>query len=68
LREFVFRSGFSTRAGADALSGRGVGMDIVSSEVSRLQGTVRLQSEPGRGTSVTVRLPARISLEQAMVV
>jgi chemotaxis protein histidine kinase CheA len=68
LREFIFRSGFSTRAGADALSGRGVGMDIVSSEVTRLQGTVRLQSEPGQGTSVTVRLPARISLEQAMVV
>ncbi|MBV8487715.1 MAG: response regulator, partial [Planctomycetaceae bacterium] len=67
LTEFIFRSGFSTRAGADALSGRGVGMDIVSSEVTRLQGTVRLQSEPGQGTSVTVRLPAQISLEQAMV-
>ncbi len=68
LQEMVFRPGFSTRAGADALSGRGVGMDIVSSEVARLQGTVLLRSEARRGTGVTVRLPARISLEQAMVV
>lgn len=67
LNALVFRSGLSTRSQANAISGRGVGMDVVAQEVSRLQGTVALASKSGRGTTLTIRLPARLALEQAMV-
>lgn len=68
LNAIVFMSGFSTRASANAISGRGVGMDVVAQGVSKLQGSVSLNSLPGEGTTLTLRLPARHALEKAMVV
>jgi chemosensory pili system protein ChpA (sensor histidine kinase/response regulator) len=44
-----------------------VGMDVVAQEVRRLRGTIELTSQPGRGTRITLRLPARLALEQAMI-
>lgn len=67
LNALVFRSGLSTRAQATSVSGRGVGMDVVAQEVARLQGTVAIASKRGEGTTLTIRLPARLALEQAMV-
>ncbi len=43
-------------------------MDVVAQEVARLQGTIDLASQPGRGTRLTIRLPVRLSLERAMIV
>lgn len=68
LDALVFRSGFTTKEQADEISGRGVGMDVVAQTVSRLHGTVALASQPGLGTTLTIKLPARLALEQAMVV
>jgi chemotaxis protein histidine kinase CheA len=68
LDALVFQPGFSTRPQANALAGRGVGMDVVAQEVRQLRGTIELSSWPGAGTRLTIRLPARMSLEQAMVV
>ena len=68
LNSLVFVSGFSTRQQANAISGRGVGMDVVAQEVNRLRGTIELVSEPGRGTKISLRLPARLALEQMIVV
>ena len=68
LHGLIFHPGFSTRPEANAISGRGVGMDVVAQEVARLRGTVTLASEPGRGTTLTVRLPTRLALERGMVV
>jgi len=68
LNALVFQSGFSTRAQANAVAGRGVGMDVVAQEVARLHGTLSLFSQRGVGTTLTIRLPARLALEQAMVV
>jgi chemotaxis protein histidine kinase CheA len=68
LHAFLFQPGFSTKAQANAISGRGVGMDVVAREVEQLRGTVDLASEPGRGTQLTLRLPARLALEPALVV
>ncbi|HEV3164826.1 MAG TPA: response regulator [Isosphaeraceae bacterium] len=68
LNALVFQPGFTTRARADEISGRGVGMDVIAQEVGRLHGMVALHSLPGVGTTLTIRLPARLALEQAMVV
>ncbi len=58
----IFQPGFSTRSSATDISGRGVGMDIVRSVVERLGGTVRVQSELGTGTTVTLNLPLSLAL------
>jgi chemotaxis protein histidine kinase CheA/ActR/RegA family two-component response regulator len=68
LNSLIFQPGFSTRAEANALSGRGVGMDVVAREVQQLRGTIELTSLPGQGTRLAIRLPARLSLEHVMVV
>jgi chemotaxis protein histidine kinase CheA/CheY-like chemotaxis protein len=67
LGALIFVSGFSTRQEANAISGRGVGMDVVAQEVRRLRGTIDLTSQPGHGSRITLRLPARLALEQAMI-
>ncbi|HEX3660396.1 MAG TPA: response regulator [Acidobacteriaceae bacterium] len=61
LTEYLFRSGVSTMASANALAGRGVGLDLVRSTVARMQGELRMTSEPGRGTTVTLRIPATMN-------
>ncbi len=68
LRSLIFEPGFSTRSQANDISGRGVGMDVVAREVSQLRGTVDLDSQPGRGTTLTLRLPVRLALEPALIV
>ena len=68
LNNLIFHSGFSTKGQANAISGRGVGMDVVAREVGLLKGTIELQTERGRGTRLTIRLPARLALETAMIV
>ena len=62
LLDVIFQPGFSTRSTATDVSGRGVGMDVVKSVVERLGGTVRVQSEPGKGTTITLNLPLSLAL------
>jgi two-component system chemotaxis sensor kinase CheA len=61
LTEYLFRPGVSTIASANALAGRGVGLDLVRSTVTRMQGELRMTSEPGKGTTVTLRIPATMN-------
>ncbi len=68
LSALIFHSGFSTKSDVNANSGRGVGMDVVAREVAKLHGSIGVESRTGFGTTVTIRLPARLALEQAMVV
>jgi chemotaxis protein histidine kinase CheA len=68
LNSLIFQPGFSTRVEANAISGRGVGMDVVAREVEQLRGRVELTTSPGKGTRLAIRLPARLSLEHVMVV
>jgi chemotaxis protein histidine kinase CheA len=68
LHSFLFQPGFSTKSQATAISGRGVGMDVVAREVEHLRGTLNLASQPGRWTQFTLRLPARLALESALIV
>jgi two-component system chemotaxis sensor kinase CheA len=58
----IFEPGFSTAEQITNLSGRGVGMDVVRRNIEALRGTVAIASEPGRGTTVTVRLPLTLAI------
>jgi two-component system chemotaxis sensor kinase CheA len=62
LFDLIFEPGFSTRSLATDVSGRGVGMDVVKRVVERLGGTVRVQSELGKGTTITLNLPLSLAL------
>lgn len=66
--DLLFASGFSTATTVSDLSGRGVGLDAVRAEATRLGGTVALHSRPGRGTTTTLRLPVGFSLTQLLIV
>lgn len=68
LWDLVSRSGMSTRKSADELSGRGVGLDVVKTQVERyLGGSVELETEAGRGTTVGIRLPRAGQLVSVLI-
>jgi chemosensory pili system protein ChpA (sensor histidine kinase/response regulator) len=64
----VFLPGFSTAGEVTATSGRGVGMDVVRTNVSRIHGEIDLQSEPGSGTRITIKLPLTVVISDALLV
>lgn len=64
---FLFLPGFTLRETVTALSGRGVGLDIVQTAVKELGGSVALSSEPGRGTSFRLELPITRSVVRAII-
>lgn len=68
LAELVFEPGFSTKAVADELSGRGIGMDVLRSTVESMRGRVRLRSVAGKGTRIAISLPLTLAYVDAMVV
>ena len=61
---FIFEPGFSTAAAITNLSGRGVGMDVVKRNITALRGSIQLDSKPGAGTSISVRLPLTLAIIQ----
>lgn len=64
----IFQAGFSTAEAVTELSGRGVGLDAVSSAVASLRGQLDVASEPGVGTCVTIRLPLTLAIIEGIVV
>ena len=66
--DLVFHPGFSTASEVTDVSGRGVGMDVVHSTVERLDGTVNVESDPGEGTTVTLRLPVSVAIVNVLFV
>src|SRR5712692_1135820 len=68
LHQLIFRNGFSTRRTVTALSGRGVGMDIVRNQIQALQGHIEVHSTPGQGTRFTLTLPAELGSSPVLVV
>ena len=58
----IFEPGFSTAQQVTNLSGRGVGMDVVRRNITALRGTVGIDSRPGQGTTVSVRLPLTLAI------
>lgn len=66
--QLIFASGFSTASQVTDLSGRGVGMDVVKTAVTRVGGTVRLDSTKGQGTRLTLSLPLSMAVTNVMVI
>ncbi|MGA2349771.1 MAG: chemotaxis protein CheA [Terracidiphilus sp.] len=64
----IFEPGFSTQEQVSDLSGRGVGMDVVKRNVQQMNGTVSLESEKGRGTTVTIELPLTLAILEGLLV
>ncbi|MEO5988900.1 MAG: chemotaxis protein CheA [Candidatus Eisenbacteria bacterium] len=64
----IFLPGFSTAANVTAISGRGVGMDVVRSSIQRVGGTVEVNSERGRGTTLHLRMPLTLAIIPALIV
>lgn len=68
LMQLVFRPGFSTAEKVTGVSGRGVGMDVVRHNIEALRGRVELESQPGRGTTISIRLPLTLAIIDVMLV
>jgi len=65
---FILEPGFSTADKVSDLSGRGVGMDVVRSNIEKLKGAISIDSEPGKGTTLTIAIPLTVAIMQAMMV
>ena len=65
---FIFAAGFSTAKQVSDLSGRGVGMDVVRTNINKLNGTINIQSKKGQGTTIEILIPLTVAIMPAMVV
>ena len=68
IYNLIFEAGFSTAEAVTNLSGRGVGMDVVKRNITLLRGTVDLDSRPGQGTVVRIRLPLTLAIINGFLV
>ena len=64
----IFAAGFSTKEQVSDVSGRGVGMDVVRTKISQLNGSVRIQSELGQGTTLEIKLPLTLAILPTLMV
>jgi len=68
LLNLIFLPGFSTAKQVTEISGRGVGMDIVKSNITKINGNIMIESEVGKGTKVIIQLPLSLAVSQGLVV
>src|SRR5581483_11333193 len=68
LIDLIFRPGVATAEVLSEESGRGVGLDVVRDSVSRLRGTLEVESMPGQGTAFTMKFPTSLAIQNAMMV
>jgi len=68
LQQLILEAGFSTAEQVTQISGRGVGMDVVSSEIKQMGGIIEIDSTQGVGTTFTVKLPFSVSINHALMV
>ena len=66
LMQFIRRSGFSTAENVTGLAGRGVGMDVVNSEIKQIGGSMEIESEEGKGSQFIIRIPFSLAVMQAI--
>ena len=66
--QLIFAPGFSTAEKVTSVSGRGVGMDVVKTNIERISGTIDLQTRPGQGTTVKIKIPLTLAIIPALVV
>ncbi len=68
ILDLIFLPGFTTSATVTEISGRGVGMDVVKRNVSRLSGMIDIETEPGEGTSFILTMPITLAIIKALII
>lgn len=68
IQNLIFHAGFSTAKAVTAVSGRGVGMDVVRSNIEKIGGTIELSSEEGKGTRFLIKIPLTLAIVSALIV
>ena len=68
IMQFIFRPGFSTAVEVTQVSGRGVGMDVVRTNIEKIGGTVEMKSTPGKGSCFRVKIPLTLAIMPALIV
>jgi two-component system chemotaxis sensor kinase CheA len=68
VHQLLFQPGFSTAQTVSALSGRGVGMDVVKRTIENMRGSIDLSTTPGQGTTVTLRLPLTLAIIEGLLI
>jgi two-component system chemotaxis sensor kinase CheA len=66
--QFIFKAGFSTAAAVTSVSGRGVGMDVVRTNIEKIGGTIELKSHFGRGSTFVIKIPLTLAIVSALIV
>jgi two-component system, chemotaxis family, sensor kinase CheA len=68
IQQFIFRAGFSTAEAVTSVSGRGVGMDVVKTNIEKIGGTIELKSIFGHGSTFTIKIPLTLAIVSALIV
>lgn len=68
ILQFILQAGFSTAEQVTQISGRGVGMDVVASEIKQMGGVIQIDSVAGKGTTFVIRLPFTVSVNRALMI
>jgi len=68
VQQFIFKPGFSTAAKVTSVSGRGVGMDVVKTNIEKIGGTVEMRSTEGKGTTFIIKIPLTLAIVSALIV
>tara|TARA_R110002096_G_scaffold435548_1_gene661375 strand:- start:29140 stop:32184 length:3045 start_codon:yes stop_codon:yes gene_type:complete len=68
IQRFIFHAGFSTAAQVTSVSGRGVGMDVVRTNIEKIGGTIELKSTEGKGTTFFIKIPLTLAIVSALIV
>jgi two-component system chemotaxis sensor kinase CheA len=68
IQKFIFAPGFSTAATVTSVSGRGVGMDVVRTNIEHIGGTIDVKSVTGKGSSFTIKIPLTLAIVSALIV
>jgi two-component system chemotaxis sensor kinase CheA len=68
IQQFIFKAGFSTAAKVTSVSGRGVGMDVVRTNIERIGGTVEMRSAEGQGSTFVIKIPLTLAIVSALIV
>ncbi len=68
VMQYIFKAGFSTAAQVTAVSGRGVGMDVVRTNIEKIGGTIDLQSTEGKGSRFLIKIPLTLAIVSALIV
>ena len=68
IQQYVFHAGFSTADKVTSVSGRGVGMDVVRSNIERIGGSIEMRSVEGTGTNFTIKIPLTLAIVSALII